>query len=421
MERDGTGHLSTIYTYGNQRINSESYNNLSGIYAYDGRGSVSAVIGSYGDFRASYWYDCLGNVKSQIHGYGAFGSGKKYYGYNAEQYNPVTGNQNLRARQVNIRRQRFLTEDTYIGTKTNILSINRYTYAENNPLKFKDPSGKSIIGPLEDLSNLAIGLLDKSIFKGGGNVAGYAQNKSGRINSIINKASALRDYIQCISDNYGEATLNVLDAATFIAGGFAGFKTITDANKNKIVTTNYWTWQGGGGFADVYDDIFHAFAKTDHDKIYIGNEYTIWLWKGDYWNLGAGGEIGIYNGVGNSVSTTMSDRLGINISMEIIDDNDISIVNIQNGNEYISSRDWGNITNPSEITKKVDSWWLTGWNPKVQGLANNNLTLTGVLDFSDNAKSREIYKKLIDSKDNPNNNYKSNIDDLGDFKIKITW
>ena len=141
MERDGTGQLSTIYTYGNQRINSESYNNLSGLYTYDGRGSVSAVIGSYGDFRASYWYDGLGNVKSQIHGYGSFGSGKKYYGYNAEQYNPVTGNQNLRNRQVNIRRQRFLSEDTYLGSFTETLSINRYIYGNDNPLKYKDPSG----------------------------------------------------------------------------------------------------------------------------------------------------------------------------------------------------------------------------------------------------------------------------------------
>ena len=141
MERDGTGQLSTIYTYGNQRINSESYNNLSGLYTYDGRGSVSAVIGSYGDFRTSYWYDGLGNVKSQIYGYGAFGSGKKYYGYNAEQYNPVTGNQNLRARQLNIRRQRFLSEDTFLGVKSRTLSLNRCIYAEDNPLKYTDPSG----------------------------------------------------------------------------------------------------------------------------------------------------------------------------------------------------------------------------------------------------------------------------------------
>ena len=158
MERDGTGQLSTIYTYGNQRINSESYNNLSGLYAYDGRGSVSAVIGSYGDFRASYWYDGLGNVKSQIYGYGAFGSGKKYYGYNAESYNSVTGNQNLRNRQVNIRRQRFLTEDTYIGDKINALSLNRYIYANNNPLKYVDPNGLwAIIISLNGIINPLIG------------------------------------------------------------------------------------------------------------------------------------------------------------------------------------------------------------------------------------------------------------------------
>ena len=141
MERDGIGNLSTLYTYGNQRINSESYNNLSGLYTYDGRGSVSAVIGTWGDYRATYWYDGLGNVKSQIHGYGVFGRGKRYFGYNAEQYNPVTGNQNLRNRQVNIRRQRFLTEDTYLGNKTITLSLNRYIYAFDNPLVNKDPDG----------------------------------------------------------------------------------------------------------------------------------------------------------------------------------------------------------------------------------------------------------------------------------------
>ena len=141
MERDGVGNLSSIYTYGNQRINSESYNNLTGLYTYDGRGSVSTVIGTWGDFRASYWYDGLGNVKSQIHGYGVFGNGKKYFGYNAEQYNSVTGNQNLRARQVNIRRQRFLTEDTYLGNKNNPLTLNRYIYGNDNPLVNKDPDG----------------------------------------------------------------------------------------------------------------------------------------------------------------------------------------------------------------------------------------------------------------------------------------
>ena len=171
MQRDGVGNLSTLYTYGNQRINSESFNNLSGLYTYDGRGSVSAVIGTWGDHRATYWYDDLGNVKSQIHGYGAFGRGKRYFGYNAEQYNPVTGNQNLRSRQVNIRRQRFLSEDTYLGNKTDILSINRYIYARNNPLRFIDPSGLDYIGAMYLNSNNGAGIEFFGIGSGAGHAA----------------------------------------------------------------------------------------------------------------------------------------------------------------------------------------------------------------------------------------------------------
>ena len=184
MERDGAGNLSTLYTYGNQRINSESYNNLTGLYTYDGRGSVSAVLGTWGDFRATYWYDGLGNVKSQIHGFGAFGSGKKYYGYNAEQYNPVTGNQNLRARQVNIRRQRFLSEDTYIGNNTDILSLNRYIYASDNPLINVDPDGLWSVS--------AQGGIGTNIFVGpeiiAGRIWGYNSHE-GEIDNLINTGS----------------------------------------------------------------------------------------------------------------------------------------------------------------------------------------------------------------------------------------
>lgn len=40
----------------------------------------------------------------------------------------------------------FLTEDSYQGDLTDPLSQNRYTYAQNNPVNYTDPSGRFIKG-----------------------------------------------------------------------------------------------------------------------------------------------------------------------------------------------------------------------------------------------------------------------------------
>ena len=238
MERDGTGHLSTIYTYGNQRISTESYNNLSGLYTYDGRCSVSAVIGSYGDFRATYWYDGLGNVKSQVHGYGVFGSGKKYYGYNAEQYNPITGNQNLRARQVNIRRQRFLSEDTYLGTFTETLSINRYIYGNDNPLKYKDPSGnfntKDILflGP-----SLSVGIRANQFVNN--NIDAIVEDAKVFGQVVTNTISAYGNLIYNTTDkiSFARITSNVLTKSVRLASN------LTNLNLDSCYSNDYYSYK----------------------------------------------------------------------------------------------------------------------------------------------------------------------------------
>ena len=459
MERDGTGHLSTIYTYGNQRISTESYNNLSGLYTYDGRGSVSAVIGSYGDFRATYWYDGLGNVKSQIHGYGAFGSGKKYYGYNAEQYNPVTGNQNLRNRQVNIRRQRFLTEDTFLGTKDNTLTLNRYIYGNGNPLKYKDPTGnysindaisklgKTIIDTLQNpllrtfarefispqirsLSDSAIESIDKNIFHGGKEVADYVNNNSG-LKSLAYKMSVYKNLIKTCTSNYGDETLEAIDLATDYIGGLFGFRTTTDSLGNKIVSTNYWCPQGWGGYAKTYDDLFELYVGAQHDKIEIGNEYTIWTWKsGSYWGLGLGGEVGIYKETGDAVATTMSDKLGINITVQINGRNNEPLIDLrhdENSREWYTNDGTARIANPSE-PQKMD-WWDPVFLPTRMDYRDsaNELTLISTIDFNGSHEARRMYDML---KYDPLNSYdvqkaqgkiKGVIDFYPGYIVKYTW
>jgi len=70
----------------------------------------------------------LTSPKSQRHFTGQrkdSGSGLLFY--NARWYDPAIG--------------RFISADTLVPNPGNLQSLNRYTYAANNPLRFVDPSG----------------------------------------------------------------------------------------------------------------------------------------------------------------------------------------------------------------------------------------------------------------------------------------
>ncbi|KZE54406.1 hypothetical protein AV540_26370 [Brevibacillus parabrevis] len=56
-------------------------------------------------------------------------------------YDKESGFYYLRARYYDPKMGRFVSEDTYKGQVDNPLSLNRYTYTHNNPLRFVDPSG----------------------------------------------------------------------------------------------------------------------------------------------------------------------------------------------------------------------------------------------------------------------------------------
>jgi RHS repeat-associated protein len=69
-----------------------------------------------------------------------------YAGY---QYDKETKTYYLNARMYDPKTARFLQEDTYGGNAEDPLSLNRYTYCHNNPIKYTDPTGHWIFTPFK--------------------------------------------------------------------------------------------------------------------------------------------------------------------------------------------------------------------------------------------------------------------------------
>lgn len=99
-----------------------------------------------------YTYDAYGNTTVNT------GSPlNNPYQYNAEYTDSSTGNQYLRARYYDPASGRFLTKDTYLGETNDPLSLNLYTYAQNNPINYVDPSGHFLLAAT--LIGLGVGAL----------------------------------------------------------------------------------------------------------------------------------------------------------------------------------------------------------------------------------------------------------------------
>ena len=119
------------YTYG---AGGRSSGAVAGVYIYDGRGSVSETCQG-GKVTNTLRYDPYGTITCGAP------LQERIYAYNGEQYTPQTGLIYLRARNYDPATGTFTSRDTYLGDQTNPVTRNRYTYANNNPVMYQDPSG----------------------------------------------------------------------------------------------------------------------------------------------------------------------------------------------------------------------------------------------------------------------------------------
>ena len=169
------GNSATSYTYGVQRESYAMTRNAaaaggvtealisysSGAYYYTGTGSVSNLISSGGSYAYTYAEYGARTVYRLDTNVAAISDTCESYGYNGEYTHETLGIQYLRARYYNMTTGTFTSKDTYAGRIESILSQNRYTYAENNPINFADPSGhaktKNRLPSLQDNIRVAKG------------------------------------------------------------------------------------------------------------------------------------------------------------------------------------------------------------------------------------------------------------------------
>ncbi len=124
--------------YGLERL-SQVREGTTEAFIHDGRGSVAQTI--------------LGGAVTSWKRYSAFGAvtagtdthEKPFFGYDAEEQDPLTGLTYLRARYYDPGSARFGVADTYRGNTFDPITLNRYLYCGSDPVNHVDPTGHSAI------------------------------------------------------------------------------------------------------------------------------------------------------------------------------------------------------------------------------------------------------------------------------------
>ena len=268
------GGVTTKYVYGRGLIGEET-NGTFRTYHFDYRGSTVALTNINGLVTDTFEYDTYGKLTHRT------GSTKILFMYNGRD-GVVTDDNGLiymRARYYSPELRRFINSDTIAGEITEAITLNRYAYANDNPVSFVDPFGLSADARTstgnwwsDTGSDIVHGILDLAGF-----IPGYGAIADG-LNALIYLAEG--DYL-----NAGLTALSAIPGIGDIAGGakWAGklFK-----GANKVADGIGWLGKLFGKTDDIADitkvlsngteaigNVGEVIAKNS-DDIYKTTKYT---------------------------------------------------------------------------------------------------------------------------------------------------
>lgn len=132
-------------------------------------------------------------------------------------------------------------------------------------------------------------------------------------------------------------------------------------------------WQQYFGYNDLYDIMFSIGTSMKSKKFNFRSgkkDLMFWLWKGDYINLGAGTEMGIY--YGGEPHWLVDKSLKLRISMKLFHKDRLII-------SYVAR-----------------TWWITGFNPRYLNTQASDLKAQYVISFEDKTYLFKDFKKEWD-------------------------
>ena len=150
-----TDGVVTKYVYGKGLIG-EEVNNTFKTYHFDCRGSTIAITDASGNITDTFAYDTYGKLLTRT------GTNTVIFGYNGRD-GVVTDDNGLiymRARYYSPDMKRFINADVIAGAISNAITLNRFAYANGNPVSFVDPFG---LWSLKDAWNSFTNWVDEKI------------------------------------------------------------------------------------------------------------------------------------------------------------------------------------------------------------------------------------------------------------------
>ncbi len=204
---------------------------------------------------------------------------------------------------------------------------------------------------------------------------------------------AIQQFLQNVEEHIVD-TVDVSEVKTILSVLGAQLLNFKADTMGENVHSQMRTWQAVGGYSNLYDDIFSTFTKGNMRKEKFafttndGMEYILWAWRGDYLNLGAGAEVGIY-----------SRPVSMHQDPEALDhyfaDYELAMPMSLYLYDYSKTEPIKQLV-AWEPTEK--QWWITGFNPSYFGNvdASKQVMICSV-DFSqytDRVGNNDMYERL---------------------------